>query len=175
MLHGWANRMASVFVEWNGSGREHEYRVAQIQDSVCFCLHRLSWRECFFVGARKMICQLEAPDAESVRVALRQARINVDAVWAGSVHDVGEPGTANVAVERRFLAQLPANAEETVAWLQKAWLKPSGLSLVRAIVPHSRDRVICLCAVAAHDGTFAPAGTGYDSIRSVRRASRVAR
>jgi len=180
MRHAWADRLASVFVEWTGSTAEDESGYAEMERRVCSELYRLRWRECLIVGvARKMICHLHAPDAESVRVALRQARIEVDAVWAGTVHDVDELAAADVAVERRFPTQLPANVEKTLAWLQREWLKPSQLRLVRAIVPNSRDRVICLCAAPDPDNErysrVAGAGVGYDWVRSVNLASSGAR
>ena len=48
----------------------------------CFRLHRVRWQETRVSedGAR-LICRFRAPDAESVRIALRQSGIAFDSVW----------------------------------------------------------------------------------------------
>jgi hypothetical protein len=39
----------------------------------------------FSLDGKRMLCFYEAPDAEAVRVAQREAALPVEAVWAGSL------------------------------------------------------------------------------------------
>lgn len=49
----------------------------------CLETHRVRYVRTFFsIDGRRMICLYHAPDAESVRIAQRQAKMPVDRVWA---------------------------------------------------------------------------------------------
>jgi hypothetical protein len=49
----------------------------------CLDLHRVRFVRTYFSRDRKrMICLYEAPDAESVRIAQREAQMPVDRVWS---------------------------------------------------------------------------------------------
>ena len=49
----------------------------------CLETHRVNFIRTFFANDRKrMACFYEAPDAESVRIAQRQAAMPFDTVWA---------------------------------------------------------------------------------------------
>ncbi len=59
--------------------------IQAIEDAGAWCLetHRVKFARTFFALDReRMICFYQAPDAESVRLAQRQAGMPVDAVWA---------------------------------------------------------------------------------------------
>jgi Nickel responsive protein SCO4226-like len=59
--------------------------VQAIEDASAGCLetHRVKFSRTFFsVDRKRMLCLYEAPDAESVRVAQREAAMPVDRVWA---------------------------------------------------------------------------------------------
>jgi len=59
--------------------------IQAIEDAGAWCLetHRVEFARTFFSADRtRMICLYHAPDAESVRLAQRQAGMPVDAVWA---------------------------------------------------------------------------------------------
>ena len=48
----------------------------------CFRVHRVHWQETqVSEDGTRLICRFLAPDAESVRIALRQSGIAYDAVW----------------------------------------------------------------------------------------------
>ena len=60
-------------------------QIQAIEDAGAWCLetHRVKFARTFFSRDRKrMICLYQAPDAESVRLAQRQAEMPVDLVWA---------------------------------------------------------------------------------------------
>ena len=59
--------------------------IQAIEDAGAGCLqtHRVSFERTFFsADRRRMVCLYHAPDAESVRIAQREADMPVDAVWA---------------------------------------------------------------------------------------------
>jgi hypothetical protein len=59
--------------------------IQAIEDEAIGCLnaHRVEFLRTFFArDRRRMICLYRAPDAESVRIAQRQAGMPVDRVWA---------------------------------------------------------------------------------------------
>jgi hypothetical protein len=59
--------------------------IQAIEDEGAWCLetHHVKFIRTYFSNDRKkMICLYQAPDAESVRLAQRQAQMPVDQVWA---------------------------------------------------------------------------------------------
>ena len=49
----------------------------------CLALYQVEWRESFLANdGRRMFCRFSAPDAESVRLALRRIGATYDAVWS---------------------------------------------------------------------------------------------
>jgi len=59
--------------------------IQALEDANIACLemHRVSFlRSYFSLDRRRMACVYRAPDAESVRIAQRQAGMPVDALWA---------------------------------------------------------------------------------------------
>jgi hypothetical protein len=58
-------------------------QAAEDAAASCLALHRVTFLRTFFSLDRlRMICLYHAPDAESVRVAQRQAGMPVERVWA---------------------------------------------------------------------------------------------
>jgi hypothetical protein len=50
--------------------------------NACLAMHRVHLQECLVADdGRRMLCRFTAPDAESVRVALRQTGIAFDSGW----------------------------------------------------------------------------------------------
>ncbi len=69
----------------------------------CFSLHRVTWRESLLArSGTRMVCHFTAPDAESARIALRDAGLDISVLWPGTIHVAPAPTRANVLVERRF-------------------------------------------------------------------------
>nr|WP_246390065.1 DUF4242 domain-containing protein [Halomonas cerina] len=59
--------------------------IQAIEDAGATCLqnHRVRFLRTFFsLDRRRMLCLYQAPDAEAVRIAQRQAGMPVEAVWA---------------------------------------------------------------------------------------------
>jgi hypothetical protein len=52
----------------------------------CLDLYRVRWiRSYWSADRRRMICEYEAPDAESVRAAQQEAQARFDRVWAADL------------------------------------------------------------------------------------------
>jgi hypothetical protein len=71
---------------------EEEHRRAASQLDPCLEAHGARWM-CSYLShdRRRMICEFEAPDAETVRQSMRSAGVSFDRVWSGEVFRRGEP------------------------------------------------------------------------------------
>lgn len=80
-------QQANVLVERSWESPVELGDIQALEDAGAHCLetHRVKFARTFFsLDQKRMICLYEAPDAESVRLAQRQAGMPVDAVWACS-------------------------------------------------------------------------------------------
>jgi hypothetical protein len=76
---------ANVLVERSLEEPDTFERLHAFEDGRRWCLdqHRVRWsRSHLSTDGRRMLCLYEAPDAESVRVAQREAGLPVDRLWA---------------------------------------------------------------------------------------------
>ena len=74
----------NVIVERSFPAPDTFERLKAIVDTKAWCLeqHRVNWARSFLsTDGRRMLCFYGAPDAESVRLAQREAELPVDAVW----------------------------------------------------------------------------------------------
>lgn len=83
--------MASIIVEYSfaeGMSDEALSAMAARLDE-CLEIRNGAWvRSSLSSDRKRMICEFEAPDAESVRDALRSSRQSYDRVWAAQVFAV---------------------------------------------------------------------------------------
>jgi len=116
----------------------------------CFQMHGALWHGSLLAAdGRHMLCHFSSPDAESVRIALRQSGTQPGPVWAGTVHEApklpeADPGYSNVAVTRSWtepvqLADIQA-IENAGAWC----LDAHGVQFVRTFFAADRRRMVCL-------------------------------
>ena len=126
---------------------------AMAADSLgCFGMHRVDWQESFLsADGHDLLCHFTAPDAESVRIALRQLDADMRVHWPGSVHDA--PGVsqqdihgANVVVLRSFdapveLADLQALEDANIHCLDAHRVR-----FLRTFCALDRRRMACLYA-----------------------------
>lgn len=141
------------------------------QSGGCFTLHRVDWVQSFLAsnGAR-MLCWYRAPDAESVRVALRQLGSDMSAVWAGTV--AGDPAATPPLSQANVMAELsldPARptAMTTIDRLRSGACLRHGVALVRSFVSTSGTRAVCVFAAAGEDAVRAAlrdAGLAAESV-----------
>ena len=65
---------------------DEDLTAAGIRERPCLDLYGVAWRRSVISADRlRMVCQYEAPDAESVRKVQREADNAFDRVWAGEV------------------------------------------------------------------------------------------
>jgi hypothetical protein len=71
---------------------DEEHRRAAQRLDPCLDAHGARWM-CSYLShdRRRMICEFEAPDAESVRQSMRSADVAFDHVWTSEVFRRGEP------------------------------------------------------------------------------------
>jgi hypothetical protein len=65
---------------------EDDLTAAGMRERPCLDLYGVAWRRSVISADRlRMVCQYEAPDAESVRKVQREAGNAFDRVWAGEM------------------------------------------------------------------------------------------
>ena len=65
---------------------DDDLAAAGFRERPCLELYGVAWRRSVISADRlRMVCQYDAPDAESVRKVQREARNAFDRVWAGEV------------------------------------------------------------------------------------------
>jgi hypothetical protein len=70
---------------------DEELSVFSKRLDPCLDLRNGTWARSYLAFDRKrMVCEFEAPDAESVREALRQANVPFDRVWSATVFDAAD-------------------------------------------------------------------------------------
>jgi len=116
----------------------------------CFELHGVHWHGSLLAaGGRRMLCHFSSPDAESIRIALRQSGGPSGKLWRGTVHEApdlpgADPGYSNVVVTRCWtgpvdLVDIQA-IEDAGAWC----LEAHDVKFVRTFFSHDRRRMACL-------------------------------
>ena len=116
----------------------------------CLGLHRVNWRMSLLpADGQRMFCHFSGVDAESVRIALREAGTDTSALWPGTVHDA--PGltpadldSANVLVTRTF--DKPVTLEEIQSIEDAgAWcLETRNVKFVRTFFSADCTRMACI-------------------------------
>ncbi len=125
------------------------------ENSNCFGLYRVNWNQSFLASdGGRMICWLDAPDAESARMAFRQTEIEVGETWPGetwpaSVHDsavAGAPGLAdaNVLVERRWDQPVELEDIQAVEDAGAGCLASHRVKFIRTFFSTDRTHMVCL-------------------------------
>lgn len=75
--------MADIYVECLDLPVDAVGRCAVSREvSVCLALHRVEWRRTLAsTSSGGVLCHFRAPDAESVRMALRPMRVTIASIW----------------------------------------------------------------------------------------------
>jgi len=80
--------MSCIIVErtFESPPSDDELSAAGMRERPCLELYGVAWRRSLLSSDRlRMVCQYDAPDAESVRKVQREAGNGFDRVWAGTV------------------------------------------------------------------------------------------
>ena len=122
----------------------------------CFDLHHVGYRRSFLsLDGRRMVCHFEAPDAESVRNALRQLDKPFERVWTASIHNPPEaairvsPGSdemARVVVERLFETPVDFEGIQAIEDHGASCRVQHRVRFLRTYFSADRRRMICCYA-----------------------------
>lgn len=80
--------MTYVVVERSFSTPQSDDDLSSVEDRLAPCsgMYGVIWkRSVVSLDRRHMICEYEAPDAETVRKVQREAGANFDHVWSGEI------------------------------------------------------------------------------------------
>jgi hypothetical protein len=139
--------MADVFVEWNIETPLSECDVRRLTDdgNGCRDLYKVRLQGSLLdEQGRRLICHFRAPDAESVRMALRCVGAHIDLLWTGTIHDKSKRATGNVVVEYTLSRSVLADTDKAIDATATEWRETYGFQLARAIISRDRKRMICL-------------------------------
>ncbi len=124
-------------------GREHPDSTRL---EPCLDLHGVLRERSYLArDGQRILCHFRAPDAESLRVALRAAGIDYDALWAGAVSNL--PGTAEIVLVVERVSERPLSREQERAcraWMTRR-LQELGAEPARVLLSSCRKRVLWLC------------------------------
>lgn len=137
-------------IVWVCGGQESDCaRFAQaIVDGTCLGLHRVQWRQAYLGdGARRVVCRFRAPDAESVRLALR-CTSGCGHIWPATKFG-DDRAAANLVMQREFAQPLGTNPRRTLALARAECLEATGAEPAHVLVSRDRRHLVCLCRVPA--------------------------
>jgi len=65
---------------------DEEMKVVADRERPCLALYNVTWKRSLIAADRKrMVCEYEAADAETVRKIQHEAAASFDRIWAGEV------------------------------------------------------------------------------------------
>jgi len=144
--------MTDVFLEraWPTPVTMADVRGMVEAEDGCFGLHRVEWCASYLSSdARELLCHFRGPDAESVRIALRQAGADLSNLWSGTVHDApgvsaAEVASANVVVVRTFDAPFALEEMQARSRASLGCLQIHRVTYLRTFFSNNRQRMMCL-------------------------------
>jgi len=111
----------------------------------CFEQYRVDWLGSLLAAdGRSMVCRFSAPDAESIRQALATIDADTRRLWQGTIHEVDEPRTPNVVVERSFAAPVSLADVQAKEDAGQWCLDTYDVRFVRTWFSADRTRMLCL-------------------------------
>jgi hypothetical protein len=122
-----------------------ELRAMTADSPDCFTIHRVAWCESFLAqSGTRMVCRFTAPDAESARIALREAGLDTRVLWSGTIHHAPAQAQANVLVERRFDTPVELETLQAIEDASAACLNNHRVRFTRTFFSLDRRRMLCL-------------------------------
>jgi hypothetical protein len=144
--------MTQVIVErhWDQPQTDADLHELVESSEACLARHRCDWHGSrLSADRRELVCHFSCPDAESMRIALRQAGSDYARIWAATVYDV--PGFAvadldrcNVLVARSFEEPADFDAIQALEDAGKDCLDMHRVRFVRSYFSRDQRRMICL-------------------------------
>lgn len=144
--------MNDVFVERHLDQplTEADMQALMAATDGCMGIHRVSWCGSLLAADRRdLFCHFRGPDAESVRIAMRQAGAPPGRIWACRVEDAADfgPGDldrANVVVVHAFDEPADFGARRLLDEVDMGCFRIHRVRLVRSYLSADRRRMACL-------------------------------
>ena len=144
--------MTEVIVErdWDRPRTDAELLEMVETSAGCLARHRSNWiGSVLSADRRDLVCHFSGPDAESVRIALRQAGSTKLWAWAATIHDApgfsdADLARANVLVARSFAEPADFNAIQALEDAGKGCLDVHRVRFIRTYFSCDQKRMICL-------------------------------
>ena len=120
------------------------------ESGECFGLHKVAWQQSFLAsGGRRLLCWFSGPDAESVRIALRQSGVGPHEIWRTTVHDAADAAApdwrrTNVIVERQWDAPVALDDIQAIEDAGAHCLETWNVRFARTFFSTDRTRMACL-------------------------------
>jgi hypothetical protein len=164
-----AGGLVDVFVQRSLTAAEvhAQERPDTERFKTCLELHGIL-RKCSYLArdGRRVLCHFRSPDAESLRMALRVAGVDYDAVWTADVNDIPGAGDYVLVVERVFQHPLSPDQQRACRARTARLLQDLGVEPARVLLSRCGKRLLWLCRVHAPDAVTAVesdlASQGYD-------------
>ena len=150
--------LVDVFVQrrYGPAGMREPERPDSERLDPCLDLHGVVRQRSYLAqDGKRILCHFRAPDAESLRSALRVAGIDYDALWAGSMSDL--PGAAEfvLVVERAFERPLSREEERACRAGTARCLLELGVVPARVLLSRCRRRLMWLCRAGTTEAVVA--------------------
>jgi len=136
----------TVYREFEAPRKLEDVKTAINEATGCLHPWNVKWHDSFLsVDGTKMISYFDAPDAESVRTAMRQGGApQTVQVWPGTVHEGPSDASINVVVERNFDEVTSVEAVQAIED-KGAWcLDMYQVVFVRTYFSADKKRMVCL-------------------------------
>lgn len=169
MEPGRETALVDVFVQrrFVTVGPQDRERPDSARLQPCLDLHGISRERSYLArDGQRILCHFRAPDAESLRIAMRAAGIDYDALWTGAISHL--PGAADLVliVERTFERPLSNEQERACRASTARRLLERGAEPARVLISRSRKRLLWLCRAATPAAVRAAetelAGQGFE-------------
>ena len=112
-------------------------------------MHRVNWEESFLsADGQKLFCHFSAPDAESVRIALRQLDADMRVHWPGTIHKAPDVSAenilgANVVVNRSFADPVELQDLQAIEDANIHCLETHRVRFMRSFFSIDKKRMVC--------------------------------
>ena len=144
--------MTDVIVErqWDRPRTDAELQQLVENSEECLANHRSVWLGSLLsADRRELVCHFSGPDAESVRIPLRQAGSDNLKAWASTIHDApgfteADMDKANVLVARRFEEPVDFDVIQALEDAGKGCLDVHRVRFIRTWFSRDRKRMMCI-------------------------------
>jgi hypothetical protein len=158
--------LVDVFVQRQFSAADGS-RPDSTRLDPCLDLHGIHRERSYLArDGRRTLCHFRAPDAESLRIALRVAGVDYDALWTGAVSNIPGATRLELVIEKAVERALGENELRALRASTARQLLELGAEPAQVLLSRCRKRVLWLCRVITPEAVKAAesqlADRGYE-------------